>query len=111
MNCESRAVKEVMKRSRCTAVAFQNGDCIDGSPTISDRWAGRNHVQRIAEDIGDDEGDQAAGTASAGQTATFDPAELFANGVELLNIRTARAEKSRHRLLFGQRNAGNGRWQ
>ena len=67
--------------------------------------AGGDHVQRVAEHVGDDQRNEPPGAARPQQAAALDAAELLAHRVELLDVRPGRAEMPRDGQLVGQRNA------
>jgi hypothetical protein len=74
-----------------------------GGLRVENGWSRGDDVERVAEDVGDDEGDELAGLAGAGESAAFDAAELLADGVQLGDVRALGAELAGERLFFGER--------
>ena len=64
--------------------------------------AGSDHVQRIAEHVGNDERNQPSRAARPGKPSALDPAELLADRIELLDVRPGRAEVPRNGQLVVQ---------
>ena len=66
-------------------------------------WSGSDHVEWIAENIGDDQRDEPTGTACPGESSALDTAELFSDRVEFADIRTAGGQFTGEELFFGER--------
>ena len=88
--------------------AVEDGECRGGGARVGDGGAGGDDVERIAHDIGDDEGLGVTGADGAGEAASLDRRELFADGVEFVDGGTRLHEDAGDRLFVGERKAGGG---
>src|SRR5215216_3308930 len=68
-----------------------------------------NDVERIAEDVGNDQGDQSSGLARPSEPASFDLTESFSHGVQLFNVGACRAEPASDCELVFERDSLNWR--
>ena len=49
-------------------------------------------IEPIAGHVGDDQRNQQSGSTRPRQAAAFDPADLFSHGIELIDVRSRRAQ-------------------
>src|SRR5262249_50589894 len=75
---------------------------------ISGRRAGGNDIERVPNHIGDDQAVQAMAREGLGQPASLDARQMFADGVHLIDGRSAFMEEEGDLLFFLQGHAGNG---
>lgn len=89
-----RGVGEVMDNagelSRQVKTA-QRGKGVSACAHIGDEWSGRDHIQRVTHDIGDDQNICRGG--DSGEAAAFHELAVLANGVELLDGAAALADE------------------
>jgi len=85
------------------AVLAEDGLRLRNSGRIAHRGPRANHIQIVADHVGQNQGDQRGRIRRSGQLPAFDEAEMLADRVQLVNRRTRVEQPARDLLLGGQR--------
>jgi len=78
----------------------------EGCPIRRGRTGG-DHLDRVPDDIGEDQRDQSLSVEPPGPAASFDPRQVLAHGVDLVDQRACPLEKRGDLALVGQADAGD----
>ena len=80
-------------------VVVKDGQAIGKGAGVGDGDAGGDDVEVVADHVGEDQGDQAGPARRPAQLPAFDPRQVLANGVDLVN-RCPAGEEQAGRGLF-----------
>ncbi len=90
---------------RCVCQEASHPQDVEGF--LEGRWIGRrgtrrDHIKRVADDVGQHEGHHEGGRGRPRQLATLEAREMLAHGVELANGGAGREQRAGHGLLLGK---------
>ena len=99
------------RRLGTQAIPIEDGQRVGECRWVRGRWAGGDHIERIANHVRDNEANQLTPTKRLRESPALHVRQVFANRVHLLNRRAASVQQFRHTLLVFERNSVGGRQQ
>ena len=83
----------------------EHGEGLRVGRGVGGRGAGGDDVERVADDVGDDQADQRPAPERLGQPTALDPRQVFANAVHLIDGRPAGVQQAGDLLFLAQGDA------
>ena len=103
---------DAARRFLAQVEAVENGEGLGEGRDIRRGGTRSDHVERIADHVGEEQGLHAGRSRGAGELSSLEHGAVLPHGVELVDVGAGGQEQSRHRLLVGERDRrGGGRRQ